>query len=65
MKAENSITNKIMPVKSIVQSTKFNNKKNSSQFANSEYNNVPLDHFSIPKHLQPYSYMPNQSYSHY
>jgi len=36
MKAENSITNKIMPVKSIVESTKFNNKKNSSQFANSE-----------------------------
>lgn len=65
MKAENSITNKIIPVKSIVESTKYNNKKQASPFSNSEYNNVTLDHFSIPKHLQPYSYMPNQSFSQF
>ncbi len=65
MKAENSITNKIMPVKSIVESIKYNNKKHPSQFLNSEYNNVPPEYFSIPKHPQPYSYIPNQSYSQF
>ena len=63
MRADNSIPNKIIPVKSLVESTKHSSKKHTVQLPNNEYNNLPLDHFNTPKHLQPYSFIPNPSFS--
>ena len=62
MRAGNNIPNKIIPVKSLVESTKYS-KKHPVHLPNNEYHNFPLDHYNTPKHLQPYSYISNPSFS--